>query len=85
MAGNPVLIQSKFGQNGNFELVVPRAESGFNHFFRNNDHLALPRIQALSVGVGQGHIDAISLIQSNFGTPCNLEVIARMGDQLVHF
>ena len=40
------------------------------------------RIQAPSVGIGQGHIDAISLIQSNFGTPGNLEVVARIGDQL---
>ena len=85
VSGNPVLIQSNFGNKGNFELVVPRVDGGFNHYFRYNDHPNLPWMQAPSVGIGQGHIDAISLIQSNFGTPGNLEVVARMGDQLLFF
>jgi len=83
--GNPVLVQSKFGNKGNFELIVPRADSGFDHYFRNNDDPALPWIKALSVGVGQGHINAISFIQSNFGNPGNLEVIARSDDRLRFF
>jgi hypothetical protein len=85
VAGNPVLIQSKFGQKGNFELVVPRVDRGFDHFFRDNDHPALPWIRAPSVGSGQGRIDAISMIQSNFGDPGNLEVVARIGNRLVYF
>ena len=32
--------------------------------------------------VPQHAIDAISLIQSNFGVPGNLEVVVRVGDQL---
>ena len=67
VTGNPVPIQSRFGTKGNFELMIPRVDSGFNHYFRNNDDPNLSWIQAPSVGIGQGHIDAISLIQSNFG------------------
>jgi hypothetical protein len=33
---------------------------------------------------GNTHFDALSLIQSNFGTPGNLELVSRNGDQLAH-
>lgn len=36
-------------------------------------------------GEGLGHVDAVSMIQSNIGTPGNLEVIARVGGDLYHF
>jgi hypothetical protein len=35
--GNPVLIQSRFGQKGNFELVYPDRERGIRFMWRNND------------------------------------------------
>jgi len=92
--GNPVLIQSRFGNQGNFELVVPRTDTGFDNYFRNNDDPQFPWIQLPSAGIGQIHIDSISLIQSNFGTTMdvngntlggNFEVIARSGDRLFFF
>ena len=36
-AGNPVLIQSRFGTRGNFELVYPDPQRGINFMWRNND------------------------------------------------
>jgi hypothetical protein len=36
-AGNPVLIQSRFGRKGNFELVYPDRERGIRFMWRNND------------------------------------------------
>jgi hypothetical protein len=105
ISGNPVLIQSTFGNNRNFELVVPRANGGFNHYFRDNDDIyclsahqgVVPKPPPpLPWKLGQevtnidghelGHIDAISLIQSDFAAPPgNLEVVARMADGLVSF
>lgn len=50
--GVPVMIQSRFGTRGNFEVVVPLTRTSVNpfgsswkglaHFFRNNDSGALP-------------------------------------------
>jgi hypothetical protein len=82
--GNPALIQSRFGTQGNFELVVPGAGGGLNHCWRDNDHPNLSWNGPFPFGEGLGQVDAVSLIQSNFGTPGNLEVIARVGDRL-HF
>jgi hypothetical protein len=83
VAGNPVLIQSRFGQRGNFELVAPLATGGLGHWFRDNDDPALPWRSAPVFGQSVGVIDAVTLIESNFGTPGNLEVIARTGDRLI--
>jgi hypothetical protein len=79
VAGNPVLIQSRFGTKGNFELVVPSATSGLIHFWRNNDNPSLPWSGPTPFGGSMGHVDAVSMIESNFGAPGNLEVIARVG------
>ncbi|MEN3275392.1 MAG: hypothetical protein V7631_1182 [Massilia sp.] len=80
--GNPVLIQSRFGGKGNFELVVPAVGGGMWFAWRNNDHPSLP--WSAPVRFGTGNVEAITMIQSNFGSPGNLELIARVGDQL-HF
>jgi hypothetical protein len=85
VAGTPVLIQSKFGQLGNFELIVPLSAGGLAHFFRDNGDPALPWKAAPVFGQGSGVMDAITLIESNFGTPGNLEVIARTGGRLIYF
>jgi hypothetical protein len=85
VAGNPVLIQSRFGQKGNFELVTPGANGGLIHFWRNNDAANLPWSGPTPFGGGLGQVDAVTMIQSNFGSPGNLELICRVGSQLFFF
>ena len=86
VAGNPVLLQSRFGTQGNFELVAPASQGGGLLFWwRNNDDPALPWAGPFPFAQHAGTIDAITMIQSNFGSPGNLELIARAGDQLVFF
>jgi len=82
--GIPALIQSRFGTKGNFELAVPAAASGILFSWRNNDDPALPWSPALPFGQGAGAVEALTMIQSNFGSPGNLELVARVGSQL-HF
>ncbi|MQY27302.1 galactose oxidase early set domain-containing protein [Nocardia aurantia] len=84
-SGNPVLIQGNFGQRGNFELVTPMADKGLAHLSRDNDNPALPWSALTRFGTDLGHIDAVTMIQSNFLVPQNLEVIARVGNQLYGF
>ena len=83
VAGNPVFLQSCFGQRGNFELVVPIAKGGLAHFWRDNDAAGMPWHGPTPFG--SGRVEAVSLIQSNFGTKGNLEVVAREGDRLVDY
>ncbi|MEU9305075.1 galactose oxidase early set domain-containing protein [Streptomyces sp. NPDC048269] len=84
VSGNPVLIQSKFGDKGNFELITPMAAGGLGHFVRDNDNPTMPWAGPFPVGTGLGTVDAVTMIQSNFGDPGNLEVIARIGPRLAH-
>ena len=84
-AGNPVLIQSRFGQTGNFELAYPLAAGGIGIKWRNNDAPAMPWSATTSFGQTLGPVDSLSMIQSNFGTPGNLEVVARVGSALHAF
>jgi hypothetical protein len=84
-SGNPVLIQSRFGTKGNFELVVPRAGGGLDLYWRNNDDPAFPWHGPFAFGQSAGQVDAVSMIQGNFGSPGNLELIARVGDRLAFF
>jgi len=85
--GNPALIQSRFGRQGNFELVVPQGDR-LVHYWRDNDRPERPwhRGAALS-GFGAG-IPAlkpvpvgVSIFQSNLGGAGNLEVLARFHGQ----
>ncbi len=82
--GNPVLKQSRFGTKGNFELVVPAATGGMLFSWRNNDDPSLPWGPVLPFGVGAGVVDGVGMIQSNYGSPGNLELISQAGGQL-HF
>jgi hypothetical protein len=83
--GNPALIQSRFGSMGNFELVVPAAESGLMHLWRNDDNKFLPWSGATFFGGSLGTVDTVTMIESNFGNPGNLELICRVQDQLYFF
>lgn len=82
VSGAPGFIQSTWGTFGNFEVVAPLAGGGLGHWFRDTD-------AGLTwhgpVKFGTGTVAAAALVQSNFGTPGNLEVIARVGTQLVHY
>jgi hypothetical protein len=85
VSANPVLVQSRFGSKGNFELVVAAPSGGLLHFWRNNDNPFMPWSTATAFGGAVGVVDALSMIESNYGSPGNLEVIARVGDKLYHF
>ncbi len=89
VAGTPSLIQSHFGIKGNFELLVPRADGGLVSFWRDNDAPNMPWKQAIALAQDVGHVDAVSMIQSNFSSagngPGNLEVVARIGNRLALF
>ncbi|MDT3443891.1 hypothetical protein [Pseudofrankia sp. BMG5.37] len=82
--GNPVLIQSRFGTKGNFELVYP-GNTGINFMWRNNDAVGMPWSAPTTFGQNMGIVEALTMIQSNFGNPGNLELIARTGDKLNFF
>jgi hypothetical protein len=83
------LIQSRFGTQGNFELVVNSASGGLAHYWRNNDDPSFPW-SGPTAFAGQARFGIPALIQSNFGSPGNLEVVVgtfdpQTGDELVHF
>lgn len=80
--GNPSLVQSKFGQKGNFEVVAPYPGGGLAHYWRNNDDPNAPWYGPAVFGAGAGQVDAVSLILSDYN---NLEIVARIGDKLAHF
>lgn len=75
-AGDPVLIQSTFGVQGNFDLVYPALGGGIVHLYRDNDAM----VNGVRVdnppwfetgppfGVDRGDVAGLSLIQSNYTT-----------------
>jgi len=79
--GSTSLIQSTFGQRGNFEVVVPAPGGGLAHYWRDNDDPLLPWHGPNMFATDIGVVDAVTLIQSTFGS---LEVIVRVGDRLAH-
>src|SRR6266581_1849437 len=58
---------------------------GLAHCVRRNDEPGAPWEGPTIFGTSLGNVDAASLIQSNFGHPGNLEVVARSGNLLSHF
>jgi hypothetical protein len=85
VSGIPGLIQSRFGTQGNFEVVVPASGGGLVHYWRDNDDPSFPWSGPTPFGGSVGAVDSISPIQSNFGNPGNLEVVASAGGQIYHF
>jgi hypothetical protein len=83
IAGNPALIQGAHGTRGNFELVAPAAGGGLVHLWRDNDAPSLP--WGPVTRFGRGAVAAVCLLQANYGSPGNLEVVAREGDRLVFY
>jgi hypothetical protein len=54
-------------------------------YWCDNDDPNLPWYGPLDFAEGRGIFDAVALIQSNFGNPGNLELVARSGDSLFFF
>ena len=88
-AGNPVLIEGRFGTNGdNFELIVPLVSGGLAHYWRNNDSSARSWSGPTVFGENIGRIEQISFIQSSFSAGAgvgNLELVARVGRSLFSY
>ena len=76
-AGSPGFIQSRYGVEGNFELVTPCSDGGLAHLYRDNDAPGFPWHETARFGTTSDHFKAVSLIQSNYGTPGHLEVAAQ--------
>jgi len=84
VTGDPAFTQSTLGVKGNFELLVPQGNR-LAYYFRDNDAPGfpwrrggdLPRSTSAR-GAIKFSPAAVSLIQTNFNEPGNLEAIVRM-------
>jgi hypothetical protein len=81
VSGSPGFIQSHFGQQGNFEVVIPSATGGLLHYWRDNDNGMVWR-GPVAFFQNWGQFDAVTLIESSYG---NLEGLARRGSELYFF
>ncbi len=84
VSGWPGLIQGQFGSKGNFEVVVPTSFAGILHLSRNNDDPTYPWSAPTLFAQNLGKVDGVSLIQSNFSSPGNLELAASAGGRVYH-
>jgi hypothetical protein len=70
VAGQPSILQSRFGKLGHFEVVCPRISDGFFYLWRNNDTAAGTWSDPMYIDISGefdfGQLDQISLIQSTF-------------------
>jgi hypothetical protein len=84
--GSPALIQSRHGaRRQNLELVVPHRDRGIHHVWWDAD-LTIPCWRPAPLFARElEHVDALTLTQSSFGDPGNLELLARTGDRLWFF
>ena len=78
----PAMIQSNFGNIGNFELVVREGDK-LRHYWRNNDASGFPWHKGALFGDNVG--SAPAMIQSSFGNMGNFELVVREGDRLRHY
>jgi hypothetical protein len=80
------LVQSTHGSTGNYEVVAPVAAAGgggLAHWSRQNDAFGLPWSNPTFFGVAS--VEAVAMVQSTLGAAGNLEVVARVGNQLVQY
>jgi len=78
----PALIQSNFGKQGDFEVVV-REGNKLRHYWRDNDDPTFPWNKGVLFGDNVG--SAPALIQSSLGKKGNFEVVVREGNELCHY
>ena len=72
--------QGRFGKRGNFELVTPLTHGeGLEHNWRDNDSATL--VWGNPTCFGRGIVDGVTMIQGNYGSPGNLEVMAVEGSR----
>ncbi|WBP84994.1 CHAT domain-containing protein [Kitasatospora cathayae] len=88
-SGNPVLLQDRLGDPGDFELVCPAVGGGLLHLRRRNGVAGLPWSRPYAIARDL-EVDAVCMVQSTFGgrdgrPGGNLELIARVGDSLEFF
>ncbi|MCM3883786.1 hypothetical protein [Frankia sp. R82] len=85
VGGVPSLVQSRLGSKGNFELLVPAADVGLVHLWRNHDVYGYPWSSPARFGANLGKVDAVSLIHGTLGGGAGLlEAVVRVGTRLVH-
>jgi hypothetical protein len=90
-SSTPVIIQTNFGKPGNNNnyllLLVPNVDHGFTYYWKNSNVTAdSPWNKGTVVGVGQGHIDAVSIAQNNnSSTMGSLNIVVRVGDKLMFY
>ncbi|HYG79007.1 MAG TPA: hypothetical protein VD861_01390 [Pyrinomonadaceae bacterium] len=84
LTGNPAFLQSTYGTAGHFEVVAAKAGGGMVHYRLDNDNPAADWVKVKDFGDGE-MIEAVSMIQGNFGSPGSLELVARAGDTLTHY
>lgn len=85
VAGTPSMIQSSNGGKGNFDLVTPLRSGGLGYYWRDNDDPHLHWYGPFMFAMNIGTVDAVSLIQSDFGEQGNLELLAQIDNQLAFF
>src|SRR5258708_6319197 len=79
VTGTPTMIQGTFGNQGNFEMLVPEGNR-LVHYFRDNDAPGFPWHQGADVvafpklGSPKSTVMGASLLRSSFG-PGNLEAV----------
>lgn len=82
--GVPSLIQSDFGNvPGNFELVVPVKGGGLAHYCKSNNQEGSPWYGP--VYFGNAEVNAVSMIQSNFGQFGHLELVTIESGKLMYY
>lgn len=84
-AANPSFIQGLYGTNGNFELVAGNAYGGVIHIWQNNDYAHHPWINPTIFGAEVGKVSGVSLIEGNFGSLGNLELVITADENLLHY
>ena len=84
--GTLAAIKGRFGANGNYELITPLSSGGLASISRVNDNPAAPVwTPATLFATDAGQVDAVSLVQSNFGPIGSLEVVAVTGRRALHY